>query len=272
MNTDIIRKIYSENLNAEILLSFYQENYEIAKSTVRKKGQIKNQRFYCIKGGLAEFSLNNGEKIYANKGDILYFPPDITYKSKWLSNVDNCTVSIHFTLKSNDKELIISDNVFKVLTDKSGYIITLFDDIHRNFVNNNFGYKIKNKALLYDILHALMPYLYSVDVRNSNNCIHNAIIYIENNLFEDINVNNLAKSHDLSNSSFRQKFKEITGFSPIKYKNYLLIKKAQALLNSGEFTVTEVANQLKFYDVYYFSRLFKQYTGTSPNKFKNSKT
>ena len=73
----------------------------------------------------------------------------------------------------------------------------------------------------------------------------------------------------MCNSAFRQKFKQVTGVSPIKYKNNILIKKAKTLLSSGEFTVSEVATQLNFNDIYYFSRLFKLIPGISPIDFKN---
>ena len=49
MNINNVIKIYTENLNANVLIAFKQSGMEIDKTTYRQKGQIKNQRFYAIK-------------------------------------------------------------------------------------------------------------------------------------------------------------------------------------------------------------------------------
>ena len=69
---------------------------------------------------------------------------------------------------------------------------------------------------------------------------------------EDFNIAYLAKLSNLSESHFRKTFKDLTSFSPAKYRNRLRIEQA---VGSN--------------DQLYFSRLFKQFTGFSPSKFKN---
>ena len=49
MNNENIRKIYTENINANVILAFKQSNADVTRVTVRQKGQMKNQRFYLIK-------------------------------------------------------------------------------------------------------------------------------------------------------------------------------------------------------------------------------
>ena len=269
MNNVNIIKIYTENINSNVILTFKQNNADVTRVTVRQKGQMKNQRFYLIKKGVAEFKLNNGKIITATDNDLLYFPPDVTYKSTWLTSEDNETYAIHFSIMLNDVDLTLSDNVFKVLNDKNQTICSLFSDVYELSKQNNAGNNIKIKANFYEILHLLTPYLYGKIENGYKNPIYFAINYIESNLYSEINVDNLAKLVNMCNSAFRQKFKQVTGVSPIKYKNNLLIKKAKTLLSSGEFTVSEVASQLNFNDIYYFSRLFKQVTGVSPNEFKS---
>ena len=56
--------------------------------------------------------------------------------------------------------------------------------------------------------------------------------------------------------------------SPIKYKNYLLMKKAAELLHTGELTAEQIAVELGIDDPYYFSRLFKSFYGVPPGKYK----
>ena len=72
---------------------------------------------------------------------------------------------------------------------------------------------------------------------------------------------------NLSESSFRRHFKEYKKMSPITYRNYLRIKKAKELIESGEYNVTEAAMNVKLPDICYFHKLFKKFYNTTPGKF-----
>ena len=57
----------------------------------------------------------------------------------------------------------------------------------------------------------------------------------------------------------------------MEYRNTLLLQKAESLLRSGSFTVTEISQMLGFESVSYFSRFFKKHTGSSPSAFQKGK-
>jgi YesN/AraC family two-component response regulator len=46
------------------------------------------------------------------------------------------------------------------------------------------------------------------------------------------------------------------------------IELAQGLLSVGGITITEISDKCGFSDVYYFSKVFKQFTGKSPSNWK----
>ena len=79
-------------------------------------------------------------------------------------------------------------------------------------------------------------------------------------------ITTLAEQTGLSESRFRLLFRELTGCSVTHYQNRLRIQAARDLLASGHFAVGEVAEELGFRDVYYFSRLFKKFTGLTPSQ------
>ena len=47
------------------------------------------------------------------------------------------------------------------------------------------------------------------------------------------------------------------------------IERAKYLLTENDRPVKEVAEMLGFEDAFYFSRMFKKYTGVSPQAFRN---
>jgi AraC-like DNA-binding protein len=72
----------------------------------------------------------------------------------------------------------------------------------------------------------------------------------------------------MSYSKFRKLFKESTGESPNQYHLNLRLDKAKELLHTTNLNVTEVAYNLGFESVFYFSKLFKKKNGVSPKSYR----
>jgi AraC-like DNA-binding protein/mannose-6-phosphate isomerase-like protein (cupin superfamily) len=62
--------------------------------------------------------------------------------------------------------------------------------------------------------------------------------------------------------------KQITGKSPTKWIDEVLILEAKILLYQTDFTISEIAEEIGISDQSYFSRLFKKYEGLSPIEFR----
>lgn len=102
--------------------------------------------------------------------------------------------------------------------------------------------------------------------------MHRARRYLLSRADGTIDLQQLAARLGMSYSRFRSQFKEHTGMPPRQYHLQIRINKAQRLLIESDLTVSEIAAQLGFSSVYYFSRLFRKKTGTSPTAFRNSAT
>ena len=88
---------------------------------------------------------------------------------------------------------------------------------------------------------------------------------------EDFNIAYLAKLSNLSESHFRKTFKDLTSFSPAKYRNRLRIEQAMSLLVNTNLNINEISCEVGFTYPRYFSSTFKSVTGMTPKQFRNEK-
>jgi AraC-like DNA-binding protein len=96
--------------------------------------------------------------------------------------------------------------------------------------------------------------------------IEKSIQYIENNLFEPLDLPHLADYVFLSLSHFKARFKREVGLAPGEYVMRRKIRKACDLLLEG-ISITNTAYALCFSSAQYFSRVFKQYNAISPSQY-----
>ena len=108
----------------------------------------------------------------------------------------------------------------------------------------------------------LDPDVYNID------SISKSIVYMKKNLGKKFTVEELAVQQNLSASHFLRSFRRKTGTSPINYFNQLKIQESCQYLYFSDMNIKEICAELGFSDQYYFSRLFKQITGTSPSQYK----
>lgn len=84
----------------------------------------------------------------------------------------------------------------------------------------------------------------------------------------DISLGVLAQLCGVSQPYLRKLFHGAFSVPPAVYIRNMRLKYAKELLQSGEYSVTDVAALSGFNDTAYFSREFKKATGVAPNQYK----
>lgn len=95
--------------------------------------------------------------------------------------------------------------------------------------------------------------------------------YIKDHFNEDLSVEKIASSINLSSSYFSKIFKETFSYSPYDYLLNVRLEKAKELLKSTTLSVLEIAYKTGFKSDANFIYFFKKETGISPLKFRNMK-
>ncbi len=99
--------------------------------------------------------------------------------------------------------------------------------------------------------------------------IERAIDFINAHYFEDISLEEISESANMSKNYFSSLFKRLNGMSPWDYITVKRIELACSLLKSTESSVIDIACECGFNNSANFNRAFKKVTGSSPRDYRN---
>ena len=93
--------------------------------------------------------------------------------------------------------------------------------------------------------------------------------FILENFTRKISLEEIAKASGFSAPYFSTIFKEEMGENLSRYLNRLRVEKARIMLTETNYALSEIARASGFEDQSWFSKIFKQYTGISPGKYRS---
>lgn len=186
---------------------------------------------------------------------------------------------IIFDVKDLSPELAKNNYIFRPLICQDQQIGAMFTRIFREKQARGCAYKQLCRALSLELLVYLCRH-YVVDElpersgqkrRKNLERLNTVLLFIERHYAEPITNAQLADLICLSEDRFCHLFREEIGSAPLQYINEMRLKKAMALLERNEYTVTEVAEAVGFRDYNHFGRLFRKRFGCTPREAKSGK-
>ncbi|WP_373829406.1 hybrid sensor histidine kinase/response regulator transcription factor, partial [Bacteroides heparinolyticus] len=85
----------------------------------------------------------------------------------------------------------------------------------------------------------------------------------------DLVVDDLVQELAVSRSVFFKKLKTLTGLAPIEFIKEMRINRAVQLIETGEYTMTQISYMVGINDPRYFSKCFKQKMGMTPTEYRD---
>lgn len=175
----------------------------------------------------------------------------------------------HF-IKSNEKK------PFAQKTEKQNIVIHFMESLEFYFHNptlvNDDLLKLKIKELI----------LLLIQTSNADNIINlfshlftprkaNFKEVIQSHLFSSITIPELAVLSGRSLSAFKRDFETYFNDTPANYLKEQKLLKANELLQSTDFSITEICYEVGFSDTSHFTKLFKLKYHSTPSEFRRSK-
>jgi len=128
---------------------------------------------------------------------------------------------------------------------------------------------------LYDLIHG-MTHEFAMRVRLAKNSkigsprLAKMMSYVEEHLYEDFSLQDVAKAADVSRTYASSVFKKECGVSLSDFIVQERINEAKRLLAADKMSISEIAEQLQFCSQSYFGECFKRVTGMTAGEYKRT--
>lgn len=147
--------------------------------------------------------------------------------------------------------------------------------ICRNSAKKNDPYlKILLNANAYAIVHHILQEceksgqtLFSYNKNLHADIIADFIELVQHEYMNDLDLDKIVFEYGLSKNHFAKIFKQAMHMAPHNYLIDYRLEKAKELLKSGKYYINEVAEKVGYPNYAYFSRLFKNKEGVSPQNY-----
>ena len=225
-----------------------------------RNGRTKHGFVYTVSGMMCDTFLTADQRtIYARAGELVFIPKDSVYTGLYAE--DNTRIKIvQFDIAEGELPSYLSEPV-KIDLPNAGELIEEFFKAEKNHLSDHPFYYLSR---LYELLWRIDESYSRIPTKYKK--LQPALSEISQFYDKNEAVSYYAELCYMSEVNFRKLFKEYTGMSPIEYRNDLRLKNARAILQSGEYNVTEAADISGFSNLSFFIRLYKKRYGHTPKK------
>ncbi len=120
------------------------------------------------------------------------------------------------------------------------------------------------------VFEKVCSYILNTKILRARKIVETAKSYIDEHFNENISLIKISELVHMSPNYFSSLFSNEMGQSLMEYVANRRMEKAKQLLGQKDSKASEVGDRVGYDNPYYFSRIFKKYTGMSPIEYKES--
>ena len=222
----------------------------------RSSGREKASFLFTAAGRMRYRFSGTGEELSAPAGTLVYIPRGAVHTSVY--ETDACVRIVQFVIPEGETPAYLTRPMIAALPDAQELMDSFFppaaDEGDRG---------LYCRYRLYGLLFRLSCGAQASP--DGRQCLLPALTAMQTRWAEKRTVGEYARMCGMSETSFRRKFREAMGCSPVEYRNAIRLSEARARLMSGEYTVTEAAEAAGIENLSYFGRIYRARYGHMPS-------
>ena len=250
-------------------LGYYKQAFN---HTMLRRTHDDYLMIYCL-DGQGELTLDH-QSYEVKAGDIIFLPRGVAHAYK-ASDITPWTIYwIHFSGDQSEEfidYLAIRENSFVF---QLGIHSRLTSDFESLLECRQSSYNLSAFVHASNLLRQILTHIAQLQpLAKQQQTAHNFNLELIHSLMqarahEQLDLNTLAETANLSKFHFIKKYKELTGTTPINHFIHLKIERACHLLDVTTKSINEISFAVGYEEAYYFSRIFKKIMGISPSQYR----
>ncbi len=209
------------------------------------------------------------EKYTVTEGDF-YFLNKLRYHI-YYSDPDNPYEKIFLVLKGSFVDFLVSnylsnDSVYIKKCNLNGHMMHIINLLSRDGPINYDRLAISVLELFQQVFP--QPYRTKQSSTRVPEMVKN---YIDAHITENITLDDISNALYISKSHIERAFKKEYGQTPIAYWASQRIMQVASMLETTNYSLSEIAQMLGFSDVKYMSKSFKKIKGKTPTEYRRDK-
>lgn len=237
---------------------------------IRPNGR-KDYQLMLFSKGSAVYQYRN-RKIVLSGGEMIIIPPNEPNDYVYEGTVDALWIHFSGTAVQRILETYQIKPYTKYTVSSPGHFFTYAEKIVKELQLKRAGYMNNCNGYLLQLL-TLTKRRIDAQASDSQNRMKDLILVIEDmktNYAEEKDIAEYAKLCNISASRFTHLFTNMVGESPYKFLLNIRMTEAKYLLTETSIQIADIAKNVGYDDPYYFSRIFKKYTGQSPSTYRSN--
>ncbi|HBC87661.1 MAG TPA: hypothetical protein DCZ94_11950 [Lentisphaeria bacterium] len=225
-------------------------------------GYHKFWEFVCVMNGEGKFMVEGRADVPLVDSRIFLIPPNTSHAEYSEKKTEIIWVGCKGTVFN---KFSIDKVLYTTYPDLAGKFLDLWKLSCRGY--GNIGMELDGRCL--DILGCFQRLLKEGEVHPDQNIVEKAVSYINEHFADDIDIAELSKKLNCSEGHFYRLFKKRIGMTPVSYISKVRIQNAAQWLMRSDLKLSQISNLVGYHDQFYFSRIFKKITGTSPKAYRD---
>ncbi len=259
----------NELLNQQISANFVNGGFIKLNTAWNTKNVVcpESKLFYILEGELAVET--EGKVHIGKKGDMMLIPAELKHSFYLTAKGDAEKFWMHFDLKVGGTNYFENYSVpLKITVGENGFVKKTFKDLFEKSKSDKPSDKLTASAQVLSLVAFYTQNCIVTEKRHVGDEIERVITYLKSRYDENPTLKDLTELANLSPNYFVKKFKERTGYPPMRYLTVLKMELAKFLLQNTEDSVGKIMEQVGFFDSAHFSKTFKAISGYSPRKYR----
>lgn len=216
----------------------------------------------------------DGKEFTLNPQEIIFYAPGQEHNQRTTTTCSYLTIVFDMDISKEDGELL-KNKVFKA-GQKEAETLSWFNSSSKEY--NNLTPMVLTSAVQIFIVSLLSnyqsptnkPIITKMQQKYDNELLGEIALYIQENIYSPLNVEDICQRFSLSRSSIQTLFAKNLNTSPKQYISDLKFAKAKQMIKESTYSISEIARICGFSSIHYFSRVFKEKYGITPTSYAKS--